>query len=147
MKRSFRLARKSPGAQRKLRCLILRVELANSVPSINVSIVHLHRVGGMTNHAWVIAKPNRGGYNSTACVGEEREVSPLNEGEVLVRTLLLSLDPTSLNCLKLEPSYSSEQSAGSHGRGDHVSVDAYPARDGATVGFAKKVTRVSGRTF
>ncbi len=29
-------------------------------------------------------------------------------------------------------------------RGDHVSVDAYPARDGSTVGFAKKVTAVSG---
>jgi hypothetical protein len=32
-------------------------------------------------------------------------------------------------------------------RGDHVSVDAYPARDGSRVGFAKKVTAVSGRTF
>jgi len=32
-------------------------------------------------------------------------------------------------------------------RGDHVSVDAYPARDGSHVGFAKKVTPVSGRVF
>jgi Family of unknown function (DUF6152) len=32
-------------------------------------------------------------------------------------------------------------------RGDRVSVDAYPARDGSSVGFAKKVTAVSGRTF
>src|SRR5580658_3017640 len=32
-------------------------------------------------------------------------------------------------------------------RGDHVSVDAYPARDGSSVGFAKKVAAVSGRTF
>ena len=31
--------------------------------------------------------------------------------------------------------------------GDHVSVDAYPARDGSTVGFAKKIRAVSGRTF
>jgi NADPH-dependent curcumin reductase CurA len=59
----------------------------------------------MTNHAWVISKPNRGGYNSDCLHWEEREVSPLNEGEVLVRTLLLSLDPTSLNWLKLDPSY------------------------------------------
>jgi hypothetical protein len=29
-------------------------------------------------------------------------------------------------------------------RGDHVSVDAYPARDGSSVGFAKKVMAVSG---
>jgi Family of unknown function (DUF6152) len=32
-------------------------------------------------------------------------------------------------------------------RGDKVSVDAYPARDGSTVGFAKKVAVASGRTF
>ena len=32
-------------------------------------------------------------------------------------------------------------------RGDHVSVDAYPARDGSRVGFAKNVKVVSGRTF
>jgi Family of unknown function (DUF6152) len=32
-------------------------------------------------------------------------------------------------------------------RGDHVSVDAYPARDGASVGFARKVAAASGRTF
>ena len=32
-------------------------------------------------------------------------------------------------------------------RGDHVSVDVYPARDGSSVGFAKKVTRFSGRVF
>jgi len=31
--------------------------------------------------------------------------------------------------------------------GDHVTVDAYPARDGSTVGFAKKIRAVSGRTF
>jgi hypothetical protein len=30
-------------------------------------------------------------------------------------------------------------------RGDRVSVEAYPARDGSSVGFAKKVTSVSGR--
>lgn len=32
-------------------------------------------------------------------------------------------------------------------RGDHVSVQAYPARDGSRVGFAKKVAAVSGRIF
>ena len=32
-------------------------------------------------------------------------------------------------------------------RGDRVSVDAHPARDGSKVGFAKKVSAVSGRTF
>jgi hypothetical protein len=32
-------------------------------------------------------------------------------------------------------------------RGDHVRVDAYPARDGSSVGFATKITVVSGRIF
>ena len=32
-------------------------------------------------------------------------------------------------------------------RGDHVSVDAYPARDGSSVGFARKVAAASGRAF
>jgi hypothetical protein len=32
-------------------------------------------------------------------------------------------------------------------RGDQVSVDAYPARDGSRVGFARKVAAASGRSF
>jgi hypothetical protein len=32
-------------------------------------------------------------------------------------------------------------------RGDHVSVDAYPARDGSSVGFARKVAAAPGRGF
>jgi Family of unknown function (DUF6152) len=32
-------------------------------------------------------------------------------------------------------------------RGDHVRIDAYPARDGSNVGFARKVAAASGPTF
>jgi Family of unknown function (DUF6152) len=32
-------------------------------------------------------------------------------------------------------------------RGDHVSVDAYPARDGSKVGFAKTVAPASGPSY
>jgi hypothetical protein len=32
-------------------------------------------------------------------------------------------------------------------RGDRVSVDAYPARDGSNVGYARKIRAVSGRSF
>jgi hypothetical protein len=59
----------------------------------------------MLNQAWVIRRPNRGGYSSDCLRWDEREVPSLREGEVLVKTLLMSLDPTSLNWLKLEPSY------------------------------------------
>ena len=31
-------------------------------------------------------------------------------------------------------------------RGDHVTVEAYPARDGSSVGFARKIAAASGRT-
>jgi len=32
-------------------------------------------------------------------------------------------------------------------RGDHVSVDAYPAKDGSSVGFARKVAAAPERAF
>jgi hypothetical protein len=32
-------------------------------------------------------------------------------------------------------------------RCDHVRIDAYPARDGSNVGFARKVAAASGPTF
>jgi hypothetical protein len=32
-------------------------------------------------------------------------------------------------------------------QGDHVKVDAYPARDGSNIGYATKVTAVSGGRF
>jgi len=32
-------------------------------------------------------------------------------------------------------------------RGDHVSVDAFPARDGSAVGFAQKIAVASGPSF
>ncbi len=57
----------------------------------------------MRNQSWVIAKPSRGEYSSDCLRWEESEVAPLGDGEVLVRTLLLSLDPTSRNWLKLDP--------------------------------------------
>ena len=56
----------------------------------------------MQNQSWVIAKPARGEYSPDCLRWEEREVAPPGDGQVLVRTLLLSLDPTSRNWLKLE---------------------------------------------
>jgi hypothetical protein len=56
----------------------------------------------MISGTWVIARPNREGYSSECLRWEVRQVAPLSDGEVLFRTLLLSLDPTSLNWLKLE---------------------------------------------
>lgn len=58
----------------------------------------------MKNAAWVIDHPSRGEYRSDCLRWEERDVRPLQDEEVLIKTLLISLDPTSRNWLKLEPS-------------------------------------------
>jgi NADPH-dependent curcumin reductase len=54
--------------------------------------------------AWVIAKPSLGRYSTDCLVSQNREVPQLQPGQVLLRTIYLSLDPTSRNWLKLEPS-------------------------------------------
>lgn len=58
----------------------------------------------MENLAWLINYPSRGEYNPDCLRLEKREVPVIGDNEVLVRTLLISLDPTSRNWLKLEPS-------------------------------------------
>jgi len=57
----------------------------------------------MKTDAWVIAKAARGHYDPSCLRWEPRELPPLADGQVLVQTLFLSLDPTSRNWLKLEP--------------------------------------------
>lgn len=57
----------------------------------------------MTNEALVIQYASRGEYKPDCLSLEQRDVPPLQDGEVLVRPLLLSIDPTSRNWLKLEP--------------------------------------------
>jgi NADPH-dependent curcumin reductase CurA len=57
----------------------------------------------MINEALIIQYPSTGAYSPDCLKLEQREVPELREGEVLVRPLLLSIDPTSRNWLKLEP--------------------------------------------
>jgi NADPH-dependent curcumin reductase CurA len=57
----------------------------------------------MINEALIIQYACRGAYNPDCLKLEQRAVPPLQDGEVLVRPLLLSIDPTSRNWLKLEP--------------------------------------------
>lgn len=58
----------------------------------------------MKNLAWVINYPSRGEYNPDCLRLEERAMRALENNEILVKTFLISLDPTSRNWLKLEPS-------------------------------------------
>ncbi|GHE46845.1 MULTISPECIES: NADP-dependent oxidoreductase [Streptomyces] len=57
----------------------------------------------MKTHAWVVAEASVGKYDPKCLRWEEREVPELADGQVLVRTTLLSIDPTSRNWLKLDP--------------------------------------------
>lgn len=58
---------------------------------------------GMTNHAWIIQHASTGAYSPDCLKLEQREVKAPGPGEVLLQTIMLSLDPTSRNWLKLEP--------------------------------------------
>jgi len=57
----------------------------------------------MNNEALIIQYASRGEYKSDCLKLEAREVPPLHDGQLLVQPLLLSIDPTSRNWLKLEP--------------------------------------------
>jgi NADPH-dependent curcumin reductase len=58
----------------------------------------------MHSTAWVIAKPSLGRYSTDCLISQNREIPQLLPGQVLLRTIYLSLDPTSRNWLKLDPS-------------------------------------------
>jgi NADPH-dependent curcumin reductase len=57
----------------------------------------------MKTHAWVVAKASVGKYDPKCLRWEERDVPEVEDGQVLVKTTLLSIDPTSRNWLKLDP--------------------------------------------
>lgn len=58
----------------------------------------------MTNQAWVITRASRGVYKPDCLRLEQRPAERPHAGQLLLRTIYLSLDPTSRNWLKLEPS-------------------------------------------
>lgn len=54
---------------------------------------------------WVIAKPSLGEYDPSCLRLEERPVRSMANGEVIVKTVLMSLDPTTRNWLTLKPEF------------------------------------------
>ena len=57
----------------------------------------------MINQSLIIQYASKGEYKPDCLKLEQRDVPPLQNGEVLLRPLLISIDPTSRNWLKLEP--------------------------------------------
>jgi len=60
-------------------------------------------ISTMENYAWIIAKPSRGKYTPDCLRWEPRELPALKPGELLLRTIYLSLDPSQRNALTLLP--------------------------------------------
>jgi NADPH-dependent curcumin reductase CurA len=57
----------------------------------------------MQTNAWVIDRPATGAYEAGCLRWVTLDLPPLSDGQILVRNLYASLDPTSRNWLKLEP--------------------------------------------
>lgn len=57
----------------------------------------------MRNRSWIIASPSTDKYDPKCLQLEDRDVPALQPGRVVVRTRLLSVDPTTRNWLKLDP--------------------------------------------
>ncbi|GHE80696.1 NADP-dependent oxidoreductase [Amycolatopsis deserti] len=57
----------------------------------------------MRNRTWIIRAPSRGRYDPKCLRLEDRDIPALEPGRVLVKTRLLSVDPTTRNWLKLDP--------------------------------------------
>jgi len=57
----------------------------------------------LDNWAWIIVKPSIGKFTADCLSLESREVPALEQGEVRVRPIYLSLDPSNRNALTLAP--------------------------------------------
>lgn len=75
-----------------------------------------------SNSAWVIQKPSVGRYTPDVLALEERPLALPEEGELQVRTLQLSLDPSNLMWLKLLPGWMEEVRVGDIMKGPSVAV-------------------------
>lgn len=57
----------------------------------------------MKSRSWIVTRASQGRYDPSCLSLVEGDVAALGEGEILVETQLLSLDPTHLNWIKLDP--------------------------------------------
>ncbi len=76
----------------------------------------------MRDQAWVIQKPSVGAYRADVLKLEPRPAPDPGEGELLVRTLYLSLDPSNLMWLKLLPGWMEEVHVGDIMKGPSLAV-------------------------
>ena len=87
---------------------------------------------GTPNQAWVIQKPSVGRYRPDVLALEDRPLGDPGPGELLVRTLRLSLDPSNLMWLKLQPGWMEEVKVGDIMKGQALAV----VEESRSAGFA-----------
>ena len=76
----------------------------------------------MQNPAWIIQKPSVGRYTPDVLKLEDRPVDDPSDGELQVRTLYLSLDPSNLMWLKLLPGWMEDVKVGDVMKGPSLGV-------------------------
>ena len=76
----------------------------------------------MKNSAWVIQKPSVGPYKADVLALEDRPLSPLQENQVQLKSLFLSLDPSNLMWLKLLPGWMEEVNIGDIMKGPSIAI-------------------------
>lgn len=88
----------------------------------------------MSNPAWTIRKPSVGRYRPDVLGLEDRPPASLRPGQVRVRTLLLSLDPSNLMWLKLQPGWMEDVKVGDVMKGPSLAVVEESADPGFSPG-------------
>ncbi len=76
----------------------------------------------MQNHQWLLAKRPNGNIRSTDFTWNETEIAEPNEGEILIRNIYLSLDPTNRGWISDTPGYLPPVPLGSVMRGIAIGV-------------------------
>lgn len=79
-------------------------------------------MGKSGNKSWVITKPAIGRYKADVLRLENLPPAPLKNGEVRIRTLYMSLDPSNLMWLKLQPGWMEDVKVGDIMKGPSLGV-------------------------
>jgi NADPH-dependent curcumin reductase CurA len=75
---------------------------AATVVAVSSKVAAAQRSSPLDANVWVIAKASHGEYTTDALRWETRALPEIKSGQLLLRTIYLSLDPTLRNWLKLE---------------------------------------------
>ena len=82
----------------------MSISSSKTISAVNDSVQDADG-NAIRSSGWVIVKPSLGEYDPSCLRREERIVGTMAQGEVIVKTMLMSLDPTTRNWLTLKPEF------------------------------------------